>query len=100
MDDSPPFVPSVKLLCIEPRSPAHPRGTRKFWDAAVRGKELTMHFGRCGHFGDMQVKSFETEEEAAKALAKLVKQKLAKGYRDTAKPPVEPPSSKSRPNRS
>jgi predicted DNA-binding WGR domain protein len=71
-----PFVPSVKLIAGE-------AGKRKFWDAGVRGKELTVHFGRIGRFGDIQVKSFETEEKAAQALAKLVKHKLAKGYRPT-----------------
>jgi predicted DNA-binding WGR domain protein len=84
----PPFVPTVKLLCIEPPSRSRPRGTRKFWDAAVQGKELTVHFGRCGFFGDMQVKSFETQEEATKALAKLVKQKLAKRYRRIEEPTI------------
>jgi predicted DNA-binding WGR domain protein len=65
-----------------PRLVAGGPGKRKFWHAWVTGKELTIRFGKLGTRGQEQVKSFDTEEAAAKELAKLTKQKLAKEYTD------------------
>ena len=59
-------------------------GKRKFWHAWVNGAELTVRFGKLGSTGQEQSKAFPSDEAATKELAKLVKQKLAKGYGDAA----------------
>src|ERR1700733_4864979 len=67
-----------------PRLVAGAPGKRKFWHAWVDDKQLIVKFGKLGSSGEQQEKSFDTAAAAAKELAKLVKQKLAKGYADAA----------------
>jgi hypothetical protein len=45
---------------------------------------MTVRFGKLGSSGQEQTKTFDSAEAATKELAKLVKQKLAKGYTDDA----------------
>jgi predicted DNA-binding WGR domain protein len=59
-------------------------GQRKFWHGYVDGTHLAVQFGKLGKPGDKQVKVFATAAQATSELAKLVKQKLAKGYVDGA----------------
>jgi predicted DNA-binding WGR domain protein len=56
-------------------------GSSKFWIGDVRGKTLTVTFGRIGTDGQQKPKSFATPEAARAAYRKLVKEKLGKGYR-------------------
>jgi predicted DNA-binding WGR domain protein len=56
--------------------------SRKFWHAWVDGLELNVRFGPLGKDGQEQRKTFDSNEAAKIELAKLMKQKLAKGYAD------------------
>lgn len=53
----------------------------KFWQWEVRGARLVVEYGRIGAAGQSTVKEFGTEAEANAAAAKLVKEKVGKGYR-------------------
>ena len=55
--------------------------SQKFWEVSRNGVEVTVRFGRIGTNGQSQVKSFPDDETAAKHVEKLIKEKLAKGYR-------------------
>jgi predicted DNA-binding WGR domain protein len=63
-----------------PRLIAGGSGHRKLWHGYVDGASLTVRFGGLGKRATTQVKKFPTAEKAESELAKLVKQKLAKGY--------------------
>jgi len=67
-----------------PRLVAGGPGKRKVWHAWVNDCELTVRFGPMGKTQQEQTKSFDSPEKAKAELAKLVKQKLAKGYADAA----------------
>jgi predicted DNA-binding WGR domain protein len=56
----------------------------KFWEVTHAGTEVTVSFGRIGTIGQRQSKSLPTPAAAARHLEKLVSQKLAKGYQETA----------------
>lgn len=52
----------------------------KFWRVSVTGSVQTVCYGRIGTAGHSQDKTFETPEEAQAATARIIVQKLAKGY--------------------
>ena len=52
----------------------------KFWEIDQSGLEVTVRFGRLGTDGQTQSKDLGSEAEAADHIAKLIKEKLAKGY--------------------
>jgi predicted DNA-binding WGR domain protein len=52
----------------------------KFWKVAVSGVEMTVVFGRTGTKGNIVVKAFETPERARREAAKLIAEKVRKGY--------------------
>jgi predicted DNA-binding WGR domain protein len=53
----------------------------KFWEVWYDGPYLSVRFGRIGSDGQTRVKAFATRNEAAAEAARLVRQKLGKGYR-------------------
>lgn len=55
-------------------------GSHKFYEAVVKGKELTIRYGRIGDPGQKQVKTFATAEEARAEAKKKVSEKTRKGY--------------------
>jgi uncharacterized protein (TIGR02996 family) len=55
----------------------------KFWNVAVRGDAYFVSFGRTGSKGQTQYKQFADPAEAQAAVEKLIRQKLAEGYRET-----------------
>src|SRR5690606_37830600 len=57
--------------------------SNKFWEAAVEERKLVVRFGRVGTRGQMQFKTFASEEEALAEKAKLVREKLNKGYQNS-----------------
>lgn len=57
-------------------------GSSKFWDTEVRGAELVVRLGRLGTDGQEKIKAFPDAAAAAKEQAKLIKEKLAKGYKE------------------
>lgn len=55
-------------------------GSHKFYEAIVKGKELTILYGRIGDPGQKQVKTFPTPDAARAEAAKKVAEKTRKGY--------------------
>ncbi|MFP3275547.1 MAG: AAA domain-containing protein, partial [Paraburkholderia sp.] len=52
----------------------------KFWKIAAGENDVTIVFGRMGTKGTTTVKTFETAERAKRETAKLIAEKLRKGY--------------------
>jgi uncharacterized protein (TIGR02996 family) len=57
--------------------------SHKFWNIEVSGKSHTVTYGRVGSKGRTQTKKFASAAEAETAAEKLIRAKLAKGYRET-----------------
>jgi DNA ligase-1 len=57
------------------------RKSSKFWEISIQGTEVTVCFGRIGTGGQAQTKSFADEAAAAQHAAKLIDEKVGKGYR-------------------
>jgi predicted DNA-binding WGR domain protein len=53
----------------------------KFWEIALSGKSFTTTYGRIGAAGQSTKKKFASEAEASKQYAKLVAEKVGKGYK-------------------
>lgn len=60
----------------------------KFWTVGRDGATVTVHFGRLGTAGQTQVKDLPSAGEAEAHVAKLVTQKLKKGYTEDAAGPA------------
>ena len=56
----------------------------KFWEVSVAGHEVTVAFGRLGTTGQTQTKSLADSESAQRHAEKLIRQKLGKGYVESA----------------
>jgi predicted DNA-binding WGR domain protein len=54
----------------------------KFWKIAWSDVEVTVVFGRTGTKGSTVVKTFATPERAKREAAKLIAEKVRKGYRE------------------
>ncbi|CAN5457123.1 hypothetical protein BH10PLA2_BH10PLA2_32590 [soil metagenome] len=57
--------------------------SNKFWEITIAGTDVTVRYGRAGTQGQTNVKSFPTEQAAAKHATKLTAEKVAKGYLET-----------------
>lgn len=71
----------IRLECTED-------GASKFWEGAVEGATFTARWGRIGASGQTKSKDLPTAAKAAAELAKLVAEKLGKGYVDVSAPVV------------
>jgi len=56
----------------------------KFWEVRVDGANVIVRYGRLGTQGQSQTKSLADAAAAAKHADKLIAEKTAKGYRETA----------------
>jgi DNA ligase-1 len=56
--------------------------SNKFWEISTVGTEVTVRFGRIGTEGQTQLKSFPDAAAAAKHVAKLIGEKVKKGYQE------------------
>lgn len=61
-------------------------GSDKFWEIDRDGVSVTVRFGRTGTNGQTQVKELADEATADAHVARLVAEKLAKGYTETTEP--------------
>jgi predicted DNA-binding WGR domain protein len=59
----------------------------KFWQIETSGKSFTVTYGKTGTAGTSQTKTFDTDEECLKEAEKLLKEKLMKGYDESARHP-------------
>ena len=90
--DEPPGEPEP-----EPESPRHPEevpadrqvsrrleyvqgSSRKFWEITRVGNSFSVRFGRIGTSGQTHTKTFPNEAAAEREMAKLISEKLRKGY--------------------
>ncbi len=55
-------------------------GSSKFWEGRVDGASLVVRYGKIGTDGQRKTKTLGSEAEAEAELAKLVREKLGKGY--------------------
>ena len=65
------------------------RGTSssaKFWEVDVEGSTLVVRFGKIGGTGQTTRKEFADADAAEAEAAKLVGQKVKKGYAETSPP--------------
>lgn len=58
----------------------------KFWECAHQGNQVGVRFGRIGTVGCEQTKDFSDAEAASRHAEKLMREKTAKGYRETIAP--------------
>ena len=56
-------------------------GSNKFWESAIEDVKLIIRFGKIGTKGQVNIKTFSSQELAKKEREKVVKEKLNKGYR-------------------
>lgn len=56
----------------------------KFWEVGVRGSQVTVRYGRIGTQGQTLNKQFDDPGMADRHVQKLIAQKRAKGYAETA----------------
>lgn len=56
----------------------------KFWEIGAHGNEVSVRFGRIGTPGQVNVKIFADQAAAAQHVAKMIRAKLGKGYREVA----------------
>jgi predicted DNA-binding WGR domain protein len=56
--------------------------SNKFWEIEVKGKEVVVRWGRIGTNGQAQTKEFADAVTADNHAAKLIAQKLARGYQE------------------
>ncbi|GAA3458187.1 DUF4132 domain-containing protein [Saccharothrix longispora] len=57
-------------------------GSAKFWEVDRNGTAVTVRYGRLGAEGQAKEKSFDTGDAAEAHVAKLVREKEKKGYRE------------------
>lgn len=55
--------------------------SNKFWEATVEENKFLVRFGKVGTKGQLQLKTFASSEKANDEMQKLVREKLAKGYK-------------------
>jgi uncharacterized protein (TIGR02996 family) len=57
--------------------------SHKFWNIELQGNSFTVTYGRQGTAGQTQTKTFRDAAAAQREHDKLIKEKLAKGYKET-----------------
>jgi len=82
LDEMPvPVVDVVDVAATPPRRLEFiDGGSRKFWQGGREGCDVVVTFGRIGTAGQQQRKTFADEARAESELAKLLAEKLRKGY--------------------
>ncbi|MGE4073362.1 MAG: AAA domain-containing protein [Lysobacterales bacterium] len=60
--------------------------SNKFWRIGCHGNDVTVVYGRFGSKGQSVIKTFETPERAAREVAKLILEKINKGYVEVSRP--------------
>jgi predicted DNA-binding WGR domain protein len=63
----------IRLVCTS-------NGARKFWEGSVKGRALTVRFGKLGTRGQVNTSEFDSKRDAEVKLDRLVREKLRKGY--------------------
>ncbi len=86
--DSTPVPPPVEPA-MPSSTPAGARrfeffqgGSKKFWEIAQNGCEMTVRYGRIGTTSQTQTKTFPEDARSTREVNKLIAEKLRKGYRE------------------
>lgn len=66
--------------------------SNKYWEIAIAEAALTVRFGKMGAGGTSKTKPFDSVAAAEAEAAKLIREKLRKGYREVSSSPAESPS--------
>ena len=61
-------------------------GSEKFWEVDRAGASVTVRFGRIGTAGQTQVKDLGSDQAATAHVAKLIAEKVKKGYVENSAP--------------
>src|SRR5262249_8911849 len=88
-------APAKPAAAAAPPPPPPPAATKKafvlkddksdkFWDIELKGKTVTVTFGKSGTKGQTKPKDFADEAAAKKEYDKLVTEKVKKGYTEKA----------------
>lgn len=94
-----PVAPPVPVPVDRSASPVEPgyrrfefsEGTsNKFWEVNLEGDTQTIRYGKIGTDGQQKDKVFDSRREARDDTAKLIKEKLGKGYVEVGVPPRAP----------
>lgn len=56
------------------------KGKRDFWMGELKGRTVTIHFGKIGTLGHTGARDFKTNQEARDFLDKRLKQKTNEGF--------------------
>ena len=76
-----PAQPSVPSDALFRRFEFNDGKSSKFWSIRMSGMDVEVRYGRIGTDGQAQTKSFDSPEDAQKHVAKLIAEKIGKGYR-------------------
>ncbi|EMK12262.1 leucine rich repeat protein [Leptospira kirschneri serovar Bim str. 1051] len=71
--------------------------SNKFWQIETEGNTFTVTYGKIGTSGQIQTKTFDTEEKCLKEVQKLLSEKLKKGYQNSGKETVGTTTTSSKP---
>jgi predicted DNA-binding WGR domain protein len=94
-----PLAPPTEVPALKPAEPPAPApaplqttagrrfefiegNSRKFWAVAREDASLIIRFGRIGTTGQVQTKTFADEPRAEREMAKLIAEKIGKGYNE------------------
>ncbi|HUR23080.1 MAG TPA: WGR domain-containing protein, partial [Acidimicrobiales bacterium] len=72
-------------------------GSEKFWEIDRAGGSVTVRFGRIGTAGQTQVKDLGSDQAAGAHVAKLIAEKVKKGYLENGSVSAPAPSPKPAP---
>jgi predicted DNA-binding WGR domain protein len=88
----PPAAGAAPISATPPSPPAGPSATRyfefvgggssKFWEVTLTENTFSVRYGRIGAQGQTQSKTFPDPARAQREMAKLIEEKLKKGYEE------------------
>ncbi len=97
LDDEEEAEPEIELPPLPPEPVAPPpvvasapkryfecteKGSSKFWEVAVTGKDQVVRFGRIGSAGQVLTKTFPDPAAADRDTERMIQEKLRKGYKE------------------
>ncbi|MFM2359076.1 MAG: hypothetical protein RLY16_1069, partial [Bacteroidota bacterium] len=74
-----PILPGFEHARLE-RFQFTEANSNKFWEVGIQDTKMIVRYGKTGTKGQVNIKTFETDQKAIDEKNKLIKEKLAKGY--------------------
>ncbi len=72
---------NIYLICVDPA-----KGHNKYWEAAISGSRVWVHYGGIGTKGTIQIKEFSSGTQSRSFIEKKVNEKIGKGYHKAERP--------------